>query len=33
MEKYQPPFDITNKMLSDVASISEKLGRLSATHR
>lgn len=32
MEKYQPPYDITNKMLSDVASISEKLGRLSATH-
>lgn len=29
MEKYQPPFSITNKMLSYVASISEKLGSIS----
>ena len=28
---YNPPFTLTNKILSLVASISEKLGRLSAT--
>lgn len=31
MEKYEPPFEITNRMLSYVASISEKLGRISVT--
>ena len=29
MEKYQPPYTITNQMLSYVASISEKLGRIT----
>lgn len=29
MEKYQPPFSITNKMLLYVAAISEKLGKIS----
>lgn len=32
MENYQPPFSITNSMLSLVASISEKLGRISVLH-
>lgn len=32
MENYQPPFSITNSMLSLVASISEKLGRISILH-
>lgn len=31
MEQYQPPFQITNSMLSYVASISEKLGKISVT--
>ena len=31
MEKYKPPFTITNEILSYVSSISEKIGRLSAT--
>ena len=31
MERYDPPFTITNKILSYVSSISEKLGRLTAT--
>lgn len=30
MEAYQPPFTITNEMLSCVASISEKIGRITA---
>ena len=29
MEKYQPPYTITNQMLSYVASISEKIGRIT----
>ncbi len=32
MEKYMPPFSITNQMLSLVSSISEKLGRISVTN-
>lgn len=31
MEKYTPPFTITNEMLSLVASISEKVGKISIT--
>ena len=31
MEKYTPPFTITNEMLSLVASISEKIGKISIT--
>ena len=31
MEKYQPPFEITNEILSLVTSISEKMGRIGAT--
>ena len=31
MEKYNPPFNITNEMLSLVSSISEKVGRISVT--
>lgn len=31
MEKYIPPFTITNKMLSLVSSISEKVGKISVT--
>lgn len=31
MGKYKPPFEITNEILSYVSSISEKLGRISAT--
>ena len=31
MEKYNPPFNITNQMLSLVSSISEKVGRISVT--
>lgn len=31
MENYQPPFEITNTMLSVVSSISEKIGRITAT--
>lgn len=30
MEHYEPPFSITNRMLSLVADISEKLGRIAA---
>lgn len=30
MEKYKPPFTITNEILSYVSSISEKMGRLTA---
>ena len=28
MERYEPPFEITNRMLNCVSSISEKLGRI-----
>jgi len=28
MERYKPPFEITNRMLNRVSSISEKLGRI-----
>lgn len=31
MENHKPPFTITNKILSYVSSISEKLGRITAT--
>lgn len=31
MEGYKPPFTITNKILSYVSSISEKIGRITAT--
>ena len=31
MEKYNPPFEITNEMLYYVSAISEKLGRISVT--
>ena len=31
MEKYIPPFDITNRMLTIVSSISEKVGKISVT--
>ncbi|MCD8075850.1 MAG: Fic family protein [Lachnospiraceae bacterium] len=30
MENYEPPFSITNEMLSCVASVSEKIGRITA---
>ena len=30
MSEYNPPFKITNKVLSYVASISEKIGKVSA---
>lgn len=30
MDKYKPPFEITNKILYSVASISEKIGKISA---
>ena len=30
MEEYKPPFTITNKMLSYVSTISEKIGRITA---
>ncbi|MCD7797031.1 MAG: hypothetical protein LUG95_05345 [Clostridiales bacterium] len=29
MENYTPPFEITNKMLSYVSSISEKIGNIN----
>ena len=32
MEHYEPPFSITNSMLSYVASISEKVGRITAVN-
>lgn len=31
MQKYKPPFSITNKMIRDIASISEKLGKMDIT--
>lgn len=31
MEKYKPPFTITNEILAYVSSISEKIGRITAT--
>ena len=31
MGEYKPPFTITNKILSYVSSISEKIGRITAT--
>ena len=31
MGNYKPPFTITNKMLSYVSSVSEKIGRITAT--
>ena len=31
MVDYQPPFTITNEILSYVSSISEKIGRITAT--
>ena len=31
MGSYKPPFTITNKILSHVSSISEKIGRISVT--
>ena len=33
MEGYKPPFTITNEILSYVSSISEKIGRITATSR
>ncbi len=32
MDKYIPPFTITNKMLSYVSSISEKIGEINFMH-
>ena len=32
MEKKQPPFQITNKIIDDIAEISEMIGRLSANN-
>ena len=32
MEEYKPPFTITNEILSYVSSISEKIGRITATN-
>ena len=31
MGEYKPPFTITNEILSYVSSISEKIGRITAT--
>ncbi len=31
MDNYKPPFTITNEILSYVSSISEKIGRITAT--
>lgn len=31
MEKYNPPYRITNEIISYVSSISEKIGRITAT--
>ena len=31
MSAYQPPFQITDSLITDVADISELLGRLSVT--
>ena len=33
MDGYKPPFTITNEILSYVSSISEKIGRITATSR
>lgn len=33
MEDYKPPFTITNEILSYVSSISEKIGRITATSK
>ncbi len=33
MEGYKTPFTITNEILSYVSSISEKIGRITATSR
>ena len=33
MGNYKPPFTITNKMLSYVSSVSEKIGRITATQQ
>ena len=33
MEKYKPPFTITNKILSHVSSISEKIGQITAINK
>ena len=30
MSNYKPPFTITNKILTNVSSISEKIGRMNA---
>ena len=30
MDRYEPPFDITNRMLSQISGISEKLGMIAA---
>ena len=32
MGEYKPPFTITNEILSYVSSISEKIGRITATN-
>lgn len=32
MAEYKPPFDITNRMMTLVSSISEKMGRISVTN-
>lgn len=32
MDRYDPPYTITDSMLERVASISEKLGRISTAH-
>lgn len=31
MDKYTPPFTITNQMLNLIASVSEKIGKISVT--
>lgn len=30
MDRYEPPFDITNRMLSQISAVSEKLGMIAA---
>lgn len=32
MGEYRPPFTITNEILSYVSSVSEKIGRITATN-
>ena len=32
LDRYDPPYTITDSMLERVASISEKLGRISTAH-